>query len=144
MLLAQEEGFQDEFNKVIDSRRENKNIKMSAGYILTGMTDEEIDASFSQYNSTIRGGIKNAKKNYERNVKEYGKSVEEANQILQKELDGLFNASKFNTLNEQLKLQLSLDFSGVDLGDDGLVNSFSELKDVLDSSSDSYDRLKEA
>ena len=144
MLLAQEEGFQDEFNKVIDSRRENKNIKMSAGYILTGMTDEEIDASFSQYNSTIRGGIKNAKKNYERNVKEYGKSVEEANQILQKELDGLFNASKFNTLNEQLKLQLSLDFSGVDLGDDGLVNSFSELKDVLDSLSDSYDRLKEA
>lgn len=143
-LLAQEEGFQDKFNKVIDSRRENKNIKMSAGYILTGMTDEEIDASFSQYNSTIRGGIKNAKKNYERNVKEYGKSVEEANQILQKELDGLFNASKFNTLNEQLKLQLSLDFSGVDLGDDGLVNSFSELKDVLDSLSDSYDRLKEA
>lgn len=144
MLLAQEEGFQDEFNKVIDSRRENKNIKMSAGYILSGMTDEEIDESFSQYNSTIRGGIKNAKKNYEKNINEYGKSVEEANQILQKELDGLFNASKFNTLNEQLKLQLSLDFSGVDLGDDGLVNSFSELKDVLDSLSDSYDRLKEA
>lgn len=144
MLLAQEEGFQDEFNKVIDSKRENKNIKMSAGYILTGMTDEEIDESFSKYNSSIRGGIKNAKKNYEKNVKEYGKSVEEANQILQKELDGLFNASKFNTLNEQLKLQLSLDFSGVDLGDDGLVNSFSELKDVLDSLSDSYDRLKEA
>ena len=43
MLLTQEEGFQDEFNRVIDSRRENKNIKMSAGYILTGMTDEEID-----------------------------------------------------------------------------------------------------
>ena len=144
MLLAQEEGFQDEFNKVIEERRKGKVADFSAGYILTGMTDEEIDESFSQYNSSIRGGIKNAKKNYERNVKEYGKSVEEANQILQKELDGLFNASKFNTLNEQLKLQLSLDFSGVDLGDDGLVNSFSELKDVLDSLSDSYDRLKEA
>lgn len=144
MLLAQEEGFQEKFDSIIDSRRGEKDKYKSAGMILMGMTDEEIDASFSQYNSTIRGGIKNAKKNYERNVKEYGKSVEEANQILQKELDGLFNASKFNTLNEQLKLQLSLDFSGVDLGDDGLVNSFSELKDVLDSLSDSYDRLKEA
>lgn len=144
MLLAQEEGFQEKFDSIIDSRRGEKDKYKSAGMILMGMTDEEIDASFSQYNSTIRGGIKNAKKNYERNVKEYGKSAEEANQILQKELDGLFNASKFNTLNEQLKLQLSLDFSGVDLGDDGLVNSFSELKDVLDSLSDSYDRLKEA
>ena len=144
MLLAQEEGFQEKFDSIIDSRRGEKDKYKSAGMILMGMTDEEIDESFSQYNSSIRGGIKNAKKNYERNVKEYGKSVEEANQILQKELDGLFNASKFNTWNEQLKLQLSLDFSGVDLGDDGLVNSFSELKDVLDSLSDSYDRLKEA
>lgn len=143
-LLAQEEGFQDEFNKVIDSRREGKVAEFSAGHILTEMTDEEIDESFSQYNSSIRGGIKNAKKNYEKNVKEYGKGVKEANELLQKELDGLFDTSKISALQGQLKLQLSEQFSGVDLGDDGLVSSFSELKDVLDSLADSFDKLKEA
>ena len=76
VLLAQEEGFQDEFNKVIEERKKGKVADFSAGRILMGMTDEEIDASFSQYNSTIRSGIKNAKKNYERNIKEYGKSIE--------------------------------------------------------------------
>ena len=41
------------FPELNEERRKGKVADFSAGYILTGMTDEEIDESFSQYNSSI-------------------------------------------------------------------------------------------
>lgn len=45
---------------------------------------------------------------------------------------------------EIVKAQLKDAFSNVDIGTDGLINNFSELKSVLDSVADSFSNLKDA
>ena len=110
---------------------------------LKGLSDEEIDNIFSEYGSDIRGAIKNFRDDAIEEI-ENGEDVGKAMKEFYQNVFNTQDAKILEAYSDYTKGMLAGAFENVDLNEDGLVSDFNELKDVMDSLADSYERLKEA
>ena len=134
---AFKEAFANDMNGYIDSSKPT---------VLGNLSDNDINKMYGKYGLQIAKAIKNSRDEIEKAIKD-GVNGEELQELYNSEIEKIFASSDLLESNaniEVIKQTLADTFADVDLGTEGLISSFAELKEVLDSVYESLDRLKSA
>lgn len=134
---AFKEAFTNDMNGYIDSSKPT---------VLGNLSDNDINKMYGKYGLQIAKAIKNSRDEIEKAIKD-GVNGEELQELYNSEIEKIFASSDLLESNaniEVIKQTLADTFADVDLGTEGLISSFAELKEVLDSVYESLDRLKSA
>lgn len=138
-MVGQTQSFNADMTAFLN---ENSATLINAKIWDSNEVDALIDEYFSDYRANVRGQIKNVAKEFK------GANSEELAEAQAR----MFSLGGSMTISNEIEAQMNMAKQAVsdafddisDFGDDGLINTFEELKTVVDDLASSMERLKEA
>lgn len=138
-MVGQTQSFNADMTAFLN---ENSATLINAKIWDSNEVDALIDDYFSDYRANVRGQIKNVAKEFK------GANSDELAEAQAR----MFSLGGSMTISNEIEAQMDMAKQAVsdafddisDFGDDGLINTFEELKTVVDDLASSMERLKEA